>query len=234
MTIALHWTLKRKSIYSAWRVFKTGKCYTNQKKMAKMCFRQYRVISEALKKTEKNNHVSKSIYSHLEHFLRFFFWRARARPHNPHWISQNKRWVWHSCDSHFARGARLRRLERGMYCQHADWCRYGGVGDAADSTQPISLIHHLAVRLRGVKCSSAASLIQASNNYLHKIVFLLRVCLWCFLHRRWEPQTPWSWSQPLAGARGPTAGQLAPAAILGSNRSPRRQSVWLCVNSKVV
>ena len=43
-----------------------------------------------------------------------------------------------------------------------------------------------------------------------------------------------SWSQPLAGARGPTAGQLAPAAILGSNRSPRRQSVWLCVNPKVV
>ena len=37
-----------------------------------------------------------------------------------------------------------------------------------------------------------------------------------------------------APGQGPAAGQLSPAAIFVSNRSPRRQSVCLCARSKVV
>ena len=44
-----------------------------------------------------------------------------------------------------------------------------------------------------------------------------------------EPMIPETAPGPRA-----TAGQLAPAAIFGSARSPRRQSVCLCVHSKIV
>ena len=44
-----------------------------------------------------------------------------------------------------------------------------------------------------------------------------------------EPLIP----EPAPGPHA-TAGQLALAAIFGSDRSPRRQSVFLCIHSKIL
>ena len=44
-----------------------------------------------------------------------------------------------------------------------------------------------------------------------------------------EPMIP----EPASGPHA-MAGQLAPGAIFGSDRSPRRQPVYLCVHSNIV